>query len=121
MTYINLGSRQASTGKDQTGLNSGNLTSAFTPTILGLFIAQFECYHMVVTNVPGGAQGQIFIGSRPWGFTFPVQGTEWDPSQPMLLEQGQELDVLWNIASAGTTIPVVTGWFRYDPEVPGNS
>jgi hypothetical protein len=123
MTYISLGSRTASTALDQTGFNPGNVTSAFTPTILGIPQLQFEVYHMVVTNVPSGSMGNIYIGSREWGFTFPNSGTEWDPSQPMLLGVGQEMDVMWNISAttSSSSWPMVTAWLRYDPSVPGNN
>ena len=106
--------------KDVTGRNPGNWTNAFTASALGFFIQQFECYHMVVTNVPAGAMGQVYINASQWGFTFPNSGTEWDPAQPMILNSGMELDVFWNVAATGTPVPIVTAWFRYDPSVPGN-
>lgn len=120
MTYIGLGPRLATAAKDSTGLNTGNWTNAFTAQVLGFFINQFECYHMVVTNVPAGAAGTVYLGSRQWGFTFPNSGSEWDPSQPMLINPGTELDIFWNVAATGKPVPLVTAWFRYDPSVPGN-
>jgi hypothetical protein len=121
MTYIGLGPRMVTAAKDLTGRNTGSLTTAFTAQVLGFFVNQYECYHMVVTNVPGGAQGQVYVNASQWGFTFPNSGTEWDPAQPMILNSGMELDVFWNISAAGTpTLPIVTAWFRYDPQVPGN-
>jgi hypothetical protein len=120
VSYIGLGSRYTVAAKDQTGLNAGNLTNAFTDSIVGIKIAQFEVYHMVVTNVPGNAMASIYIGARQWGFTNPLSGSEWDPSQPMLLNPGQELDFLWDLAATGTVLPQVTAWYRYDPTLPGN-
>ncbi len=120
MTYISLGSRTVIAAKDQTGLNAGNWTNAFTTSVMTMFPGQFECYHMVVTQVPAGTSGQIFIGARQWGFTFPDSGTEWDPVQPMLLNPGEEIYVLWATKATGTPVPMVTAWFRYDPAVPGN-
>lgn len=121
MSYIGLGPRMTTAAKDQTGRNTGNLTNAFTAGILGFFVAQYECYHMVVTSVPGGGSGQVYVNASQWGFTFPNSGTEWDPSQPMILGPGMELDILWNIsASSPASLPIVTAWFRYDPAVPGN-
>ena len=119
MTYIGLGPRTTTAAKDQTGRNTGSLTNAFTANVLGFFVNQYECYHMMVTNVPGGAAGTVYINASPWGFTFPNMGSEWDPAQPMLLNSGMELDICWNI-TAGGTAPQVTAWFRYDPSVPGN-
>jgi hypothetical protein len=104
MTYIGLGPRQATAAGDATGLNTGNLTTAFTASLLGFYINQFECYHIVVTNVPSGGQGTVWIGARQYGFTFPSTGSEWDPSQPMLLNPGTDLNIFWNLtANSGTT------------------
>ena len=122
MTYIGLGPRQVLAVADQTGLNSGNLTTSFTAQALGFFVNQFECYHMVVTNVPSGCMGTVWLGARQYGFTFPNSGTEWDPSQPMLINPGTELDILWNVSATNpASVPLVTAWFRYDPAVPGNA
>ena len=122
MSYIGLGPRTTTAAADATGRNTGNLTNAFTPQILGFYVNQYECYHMVINNVPGGANASIYVNASQWGFTYPVSGTEWDPSQPLILNSGMELDFLWNIATAGATmLPTVTAWFRYDPSVPGNS
>jgi hypothetical protein len=119
MTYISLGPRRTVAAADMTGLNPGNWTNAFSPAVLGFFVNQYECYHIVCTQVPADAMGQLFLGAYQWGFTFPVTGTEWDPAQPMLLNPGVELDVFWNFPASGTP-PLVTAWFRYDPAVPGN-
>lgn len=121
MTYIGLGPRMVTAAKDQTGRNTGNLTNAFTAGVLGFKVAEYECYHMVVTNVPSGASGQVYVNASQWGFTFPNSGTEWDPAQPMLLNAGMELDILWNVSATNpASLPIVTAWFRYDPTVPGN-
>ena len=121
MSYLGLGSRMVTAAKDNTGRNTGNLTNAFTAGVLGFFVAQYECYHMVVSNVPAGAQGQVYVNASQWGFTFPNSGTEWDPAQPMILTSGMELDILWSISATNpASKPVVAAWFRYDPQVPGN-
>ena len=75
---------------------------------------------MVVTSVPIGAQALIQIGTRPYSFTQPFSGSEWDPEQPMLLNPGQDVYFLWNVAASGVP-PIVTMYFRYDPALPGNS
>ena len=59
MSYIGLGPRMTTAAKDLTGRNTGNLTNAFTAQVLGFHVSQYECYHMVTTAVPGGAQGQV--------------------------------------------------------------
>lgn len=115
MSYIGLGSRgPVAALSDSTGLNTGNYTTAFTPAIISCNVAAFEVYHMVVTAVPVGANAQILINNKPWGFTYPLQGAEWNPPQPMLLNPTDELDFLWSIAATGPA-PLVTLWLRYDP------
>jgi hypothetical protein len=121
MTYIGLGPRSCKAAADLTGRNPGNLTNAFTAQVLGFSVNQYECYHMVVTSVPGGGSGTVYLNASQWGFSFPATGSEWDPSQPMLINSGMELDVFWNISATNpSSLPVVTAWFRYDPAVPGN-
>lgn len=120
MGYLPLGPTQPVTAAaDQTGQNPGNLTTAFTTAVLAVRVAWYEVYHMVVTGVSGLASAQVMIGTRPWGFTQPFNGSEWDPSQPMLMQDGQEIYFLWNLAATATP-PVTTLWLRYDPSLPGN-
>jgi hypothetical protein len=120
VSYYPLTQVVTTAAADQTGKNAGNLTNAFTTAIMPNGVAWFECYHMVVTNVPPGAQAQILIGSKLWGFNYPLFGAEWDPCQPMLLQNGQEVYHLWTAADTVTPAPIVTMWLRYDPSLPGN-
>lgn len=121
MTYIGLGPRMVTASKDLTGRNTGNLTNAFTAQVLGFFVYQYECYHMVVTNVPAGASGQVYTNALLYGFTFPQSGSEWDPQQPMLLNSGVELDILWTTSATNPpSFPICTAWFRYDDSLPAN-
>lgn len=119
MSYLPLTQVTTTATADQTGKNTGNLTNAFTTSEMPR-CAWFEVYHMVVTNVPAGAQAQISIGNKLWGFTYPLGGSEWDPQQPMLLQNGQEVYFLWSVADTVTPPPIVTMWLRYDPSLPGN-
>jgi hypothetical protein len=121
LSYLPLPTPTTTAALDQTGKNTGNLTNAFTASQLPSGVAWYECFHMVVTEVPPGGQATIMIGSKLWGFTFPLGGSEWDPSQPMLLQLGQEVYFLWNTPAADpASLPVVTMWLRYDPTLPGN-
>jgi hypothetical protein len=117
MSYIGLGSRGPNVAaRDTTGLNVGNYTNAFTPAAMACNVPAFEVYHMIISNVPIGANAQIVINNKPWGFTYPLQGAEWNPPQPMLLNPTDELDFLWSIAASGQA-PNVTVWLRYDPAI----
>jgi hypothetical protein len=120
MTYLPLTQVTTTAAADQTGKNTGNLTNAFTSAEMPNGCAWFECFHMVVTNVPPGASAEIMIGSKLWGFTYPLGGSEWDPEQPMLLQAGQEVYFLWSVVSSTTPQPTITMWLRYDPTLPGN-
>ena len=119
--YLPLPTCTTTAVADQTGQNGGNLTNHFTTAVLNMRVAVAEVYHAVVTNVPSGAAGQVNIGTRPYSFTMPFGGSEWDPAQPMILQTGQEVYFLWSVASSVTPAPVVTLYMRYDPVLPGNS
>lgn len=118
MSYIGLGSRgPVIASADTTGFNTGNFTCSFSPAVLNTNVAYFEVYHFVVANVPVGASAQITINNKPWGFTYPLQGSEWNPPQPMLLNPTDQIDFLWSIVSSGSQAPTVTAWLRYDPDI----
>jgi hypothetical protein len=86
----------------------------------------FEWYRAIITTaIPGQlftpAPASIYLNIRkPVSFTYPVGGTEWDPANPILMRQGDELFFFWQLASASVPVPVVTCFFRYDTTVPAN-
>jgi hypothetical protein len=121
MPYLGLGSRRVVAALDQTGLNPGNLTTAFTPAALNINVPFFELYKMMVETVPIGYAASVVIDTKLFSYTMPLSGSEWDPAQPMLLIPSNELDLLWNIPVANTTIPVCTAWFRFDPTISANA
>jgi hypothetical protein len=120
MPYIGLGSRRVVAATDLTGLNPGNLTSAFTPAVIDINVPFFELYKIMVVNVPIGFAASVVIDNKLFSYTMPVSGSEWDPAQPMLLIPSNELDLLWTIPVANTTIPICTAWFRFDSSIPAN-
>jgi hypothetical protein len=119
MSYIGLGSRPSTAVADQTGLNPGNYTNAFTPALVNVNVPNFEIYHMVVNGVPGGAQATIYLNNRFYGFCFPNVGAEWNPAQPIYMNPSDELDFCWNIVASGPA-PMATIYLRYDPAIQGN-
>lgn len=114
MSYVSLGSRPITAELDTTGLNVGNYTNAFTPNNLVINIPFYEIYHMVVNQVPLGAQATLYVNNKVYGFCYPNFGSEWNPAQPMLMNPGDELDFCWNIPASGQA-PLVTVYVRYDP------
>lgn len=122
-TFVGLNSRVTTAALDTTGLNPGNYTNAFTAGALGINVPYYECFHIVVTNVPPAQYAKIYIGARQWGFTSPAnQGTEWAPPWGMYLTPEEEIYFFWNFNStlSGATTPVITCWFRYDLDIPAN-
>lgn len=120
MPYIGLGSRRVVATADLTGLNPGNWTNAFTPAVTQINVPYFELYKMIAENVPVGFSATCVIDNKKFSFTFPFTGTEWDPSQPMLMIPSNELDLLWNAPTSNPSAPIVTAWFRFDPSITAN-
>jgi len=120
-SYVDLGTPGPNiAGPDQTGRNPGNLTNALTSSFINIYVAVYECYHINLTNVPVGAAAIVMRNGRQYSYTVPFGGSEWDPSQPMGLFAGDEIDFLWNVASSTTPLPVVTAFFRYDADLAVN-
>lgn len=111
---------------DTTGVNTGNLTAAFTSNVLGTMPAVFEWFRANIDTLTPGVQFtpascSIRLNIRkPVSSTFPVGVTEWDPSQPIPMRQGDELFFFWQLASSSTPAPLVTCYFRYDDAIPAN-
>lgn len=111
---------------DQTGVNPGNYTAAFTTGILGTMPAVYEWFRCNIdTETPGAtfapAPCSIRLNiRRPVSSTYPVGVTEWDPSQPIPMRNGDELYFFWQLASTSTPAPLVTCYFRYDTDIPSN-
>ena len=117
-SYVDLGTPGPNTaGPDQTGRNTGNLTNQLTGSFINITIAQFEAYHAVVYNVPLGAAATVFWNSRPYSFTQPFSGSEWDPVNPLLMRPGDEIAFLWNVVSTTRPLPIVVVFFRYDADL----
>lgn len=127
-TFVPLGPRSTTAAADQTGINPGNLTNAFTDNMLGVTVPYFDCYHICVTGVPAGAVGDIRINNQHWGFTAPGvagssaagAGSEVEYAAGMLLQPGDEVDFLWSATSDTIPVPQVTMWLRYDVDIPAN-
>ena len=123
-----IGQRTLTAAADQTGLNSGNLTNAFTPQALNVNVPHAEVYHVAITGVPAGAVADIRVSGQHWGFTAPGlagsatagAGTEAEYAAGMPITPGDEIDFLWSVASSATPKPLVTLWLRYDIDIPAN-
>lgn len=118
MSYIGLGSRMLTSSADQSGLNPGNLTCDFTSAVLTVKQAFYEVYSMSVTGlgttlttvtvyVNGNVRTTAFLGGN----------SEWDPSQPILMNPTDEIVFAFSLASSTNPKPAATIWLRYDPAV----
>lgn len=112
---------------DTTGVNTGNLTNAFTINVLGTMPPIWEWYGGIVTGanpaaVPVLGPCSVYLNKlKPVSFTFPAaSGSEYDPGQPKQFRSGDELFFFWQVASNQTPVPVVTLFLRYDADLPAN-
>jgi hypothetical protein len=106
---------------DTTGQNTGNWTNAFVASVLP-DINTYEIWHMTVTAAQVLGSATIKLRNQVFSVvTADLTGNnEWDPSQPMIVNAGDELFYLWNYAASGTA-PVATLWMRYDADLPQNT
>lgn len=113
--YVGLGARLLEAKADNTGQNPGNYTTVFTSAVLAVNVAWFEVYAAVAEYVPPGATARIYVGVYARSYAQFGPGGEWDPTQPVLLQPGQELYFYWSTAtSLPGRPPKVTLWLRYD-------
>src|SRR4029077_17283584 len=117
LSFVTLGARGPVTGvKDNTGLNPGNWTAAFTPAIIGINLSQFEAYKIVVLCVkPTLVTFDVYVDNYKWDTGVYGNRNSWDPSQPLILRPGQTLAFPYSNPATDGFPPIVTVWFRYDP------
>ena len=106
---------------DTTGQNAGNLTIVFKPTILGIWLAEFIIYHMVLENLTLGAQAKIILNANTYGYFGPATGAGREWFGTLYMKSGDELDFLFNQASNVTPLPTLTAYVIYDASLAGNT
>jgi hypothetical protein len=120
MALQTLGSRQVTATLDQTGLNTGNWTVQLTDQILNSNVDPYEIYHFFVSTVtqlqwsatPAVGQFQVWVNNVPWDNQPYSANNSWDPSQPLLLHPGDEVDFFFSFGTGNP--PIVTAWLRYN-------
>jgi hypothetical protein len=119
MSFITLGSRGPLKGAaDNTGMNSGNWTVAFTPDLINVNVSQFEIYKMTVLCAkPTLVTFDVFVDTFKWDTGVYGNRNSWDPSQPLIMRPGQTLAFLYSNPVSDNFPPVVTIWMRYDPAI----
>jgi len=104
---------------DTTGQNTGNLTTLFIPQNLGIRLAQFIIYHMVLENLTLGCSAKITQNANTYGYFGPATGTGREWFGTLYMKQSDELKFFWTLASSAAA-PSLTAYIVYDPEVAGN-
>jgi hypothetical protein len=115
-SYGYLGRRGPVTGAlDTTGLNPGNWTLAFTPSILNFTLTEILVYKIKVTGAPASSFS-VYVDSDEWDAN--VYGTQnsWedDGGDILVIRNGQTLNLLFNDPVTDLTPPVGTCFIRYD-------
>lgn len=118
-TYVSQGSYGPVTGvADQTGLNPGNWTVTFDPSVLPQ-VPYFEVSHIVVNGAPGSSF-LVYVGTRLWDSVLNGFSNAWDPAVPIPLIPGEYLYFCWSDPVTDLDPPTVTIWLRYDQDVRAN-
>ena len=119
MSYITLGSRGPQKGAlDNTGINPGNWTIAFTPDIIDVNVSQFEVYKMIVNSAnPVLVTFDIAVDLAKWDTGVYGNRNSWDPSEPLIMRPTQTLYFFYSDLATDGFPPVATIWLRYDPLV----
>jgi len=115
VTYVGLGARTASGAADTTGFNAGNWTVQFTPQVVNVNVAHFECYKLIVKGAAATATFDVYVNTNQWDTAVYAVHNSWDPTQPLLLTPGDYLYFYYSTASSDGNKPTITAWFRYDP------
>lgn len=120
MAYVRLGPRPKTAAPDTTGNNAGKYTTAYTQGDLAITVPYFEVYQIGVTGGLG-SEFQVFINTQLWNAVPTGFQNSYDPSQPIILEPGDELFFYWNLAVSGNTPPQTTLWLRADTAFTGGA
>jgi hypothetical protein len=121
MTYITLGSRGPIKGAaDNTALNPGNWTIAFSPDIINVNVTQFEIYKIIVNGAPN-TTFKVYVDAAQWDSALYGQSNSWDPQQPLIMRPGQFLYFMYSDPITDNNPPNATIWMRYDSAFIGSN
>ena len=123
---IGLGSSKGTAAKDTTGANTGNYTASFSRTSISgtdslPAVSQLEVYHISIQNAAALTQVTVNVNNRLFTNTVTdINGQQdWDPSQPLIINYGDQVDFLFAQAATGTA-PLVFLWSRFDADLARN-
>jgi hypothetical protein len=116
MTHYPLGHRPIVATPDTTGQNTGNWTAMLDHSVIGAKTPVFECYHLYITtpSTTGSVTATVMVNTGFWDVTLTGQANGWDPAQPILMQPGDTLYILFSIPTSQEPPPTVTAWFRHE-------
>jgi hypothetical protein len=115
-SYGYLGRRGPLTGTaDNTGLNTGNWTIAFTPPLLNFTLPQVLVYKIQVSGAPGSSFN-IYVDSDQWDVNLYGGQNSWSDSggDELIVRSGQSLYLMYNDPATDGSPPMATCFLRYD-------
>jgi hypothetical protein len=115
VSYITLGSRQQVAEPDASGLNPGNFTSLFAQADFDINLAYYEIYSITVTGLVVVGTATVYVNTAVRSTSLLFGNSEWDPSQPILLKDGDQVALAWDFGAGQA--PLTTLWLRYDPDL----
>jgi hypothetical protein len=114
-SYGFLGRRGPVTGiADQTGLNPGNWTIAFTPAILAFTVPEVLIYKI---NTMGalGSSFSVYIETQQHDVNvFGTQNSWYDDADTLVIRPGENFYLCYSNPATDNTPPVATIFMRYD-------
>lgn len=121
-TYIGTPPVPKTAAADQTGKNPGNYSAVFQPSDFRVNVPYFEIPRIVITGGVILSTFTIYLATQLWDTAVIGFGgiTVWSARNPMLINPGNEVWILFAIATSGNTAPAVTIWPRYDLDIPAN-
>lgn len=121
-TYIGTPPVPKTAAADQTGKNSGNYSTVFQQSDYYTNVPYIEVPRIVISGGVILATFTIYLATQLWDTAVIGFGgiTVWSARNPMLINPGSEIQILFSIAVFGNTAPSVTLWPRYDLDIPAN-
>jgi hypothetical protein len=113
MSYVTLGSRTAQGAADNSGLNPGNWTIAFTPDVFNVNVNPFEVYKMNVSGAPGSSFS-IWIDNFCYEQGVYGYFNTNDLGNVIPLIPGQTMYLCYSDLATDGFMPTATVWMRYE-------
>ncbi len=120
--YVGLPPIPKTAAADTTGKNTGNYSAVFQASDFNAYVPYQEIPRIVISGGVVLAQIKIYVASQLFDTAnIGFNGiTVWSARNPLVLNPGYEVWILFSTAVSGNTAPTVTLWPRYDADNPAN-